>query len=366
MATALRLSTICPTDPTESSRDTDGDYESNEASSHLFVFLSVYTYLAPVLVLCGGLGNISALLVLLRPCFNGHSMSLYLSVFAGANTVYLFAGFGLEWLSQAAALPLVAHLADWTCRVWRFAFEVVRHLPDWLLVAAVADRLVATRPSLAFHRAAYCKRFVAKVVVVGVSVGVTSVGIHAMWTYGKTETGDCEIDQRDFEAASVAWPLFSAVTLSYVPKLILLVTTPLLATEFLLQLRRRKTTTTTTTHSASEESGDSTVQTSYTACCVCSAVCFLVCTVPPDLVNVYWYASPPEDVEAWQLSVVVCSMVTCFQSGTTFVWYFVCIGKVRLEFAAAFRRILKCRNSETLIAIEAFRLCAEPSEIVQL
>lgn len=318
--------------------DTSYDYFDSTPPEVLLLLLRFQTFLPPLLIVLGTLGNLSSLLTLHRPSLSRHSISLYLSAYLLSSTVYLYAGCGLDWLSHMTGLPNVSHLADWTCRIWKFVFGVVRHSVDWLLVAMVTDRTLSTRRALATYRSALCTPFVARVAIIGVFIGLTVVAIHAMWVYGlaKGVDGSCGIDEGQQDLGSIAWPWLSAVTLSYLPNAIVLLLTPLLTVQHLggrLCRHRKKTTGDVESAVNRNDDDDSSIQSGFTLCCICTSFTFLLCTVPANLVNILWYVNPP-DVLTLYASFVICSMVTCVQSSVTFVWCYLCVRNVRTEFLA--------------------------------
>lgn len=338
----------------------DTSYDYFESSTELLILIQFQTYLPPLLIVTGSLGNLSAFLALQRPTLARHSMGLYLSAYIIVSTAYLYAGCGLDWLSHITGLPNVSHLADWTCRLWKFVFGVVRHSVDWLLVAMVTDRVIATRRALATYRSSLCTPFVARVAVIGVFVGLTSIAIHAMWIYGRAKDPDglCGIDERQRDLGSIAWPWLSAVTLSYIPNILVLVLAPLLTVEYLIGLRSRKNPSADVESSVNRNDAEDSIQSGFTLCCICTAFTFLLCTVPANLVNIFWYVNPP-DLLTWYASFATCSMVTCVQSSVTFVWCYLCVRNVRAEFRAMLGEICeRCsswrrRIAETFAGVNA-------------
>lgn len=339
-------------------------YDYFESSTELYFLVRFQSYLPPLLIITGSLGNIAPILALHRPGLAHHSIGLYLSAYLVVSTGYLYAGCGLDWLSHVTGLPNVSHLADWTCRLWKFVFGVVRHSVDWLLVAMVTDRVIATRRALAAYRPVLCTTFVARVAIVGVFVGLTVIAIHAMWIYGLTmdPDGSCGIDERQRDLGSIAWPWLSAVTLSYIPNTLALVLTPLLTVDYLGGLwrsrrrRRRRRDPGAVDDDvegpAGERNGDAfesveeSIQSGFTLCAICTAFTFLFCTVSANLVNIFWYVNPP-DLLTWYTSFATCSMVSCLQSSATFVWCFLCVRNVRSEFRVLLGEI--CERCSCLI-----------------
>ncbi len=190
------------------------------------------TFLPPLFVLVGSIGNILAVVALTRKHMLHNSVCFYLAVLGVIDTIILYVGCGLDWLSFVSETTQVPNLADPVCRVWTFLFNTIMAMMSWLTVAALVDRfLVMWHPIKAQY---ICTVFLAKVMTVMILVALVSVCIHAMWTmqlagYAGPDTATYFCVHRESTDFMIAiWPLIQATLTSYLPMVLAIVFTLLL------------------------------------------------------------------------------------------------------------------------------------------
>ena len=178
----------------------------------------------PILIVLATLGNVLLLLSWLHERMRQHSMGLYLGVLVITNTILLYLGYGLQWISYTSLTPHLANLTDELCKIWQFGFPLLLSLPGWLTVAILIDRfLVLWHPLRAIDMSSV---FTAKVAISAIGVGLLVVNVHAMWTYkllvhAPPYAADpvciVDMDRRDFQ--TTVWPWLAAAFNAYLPML---------------------------------------------------------------------------------------------------------------------------------------------------
>ena len=106
----------------------------------------------------------------------------------------------------------VANLSKWTCSIWTFLTNVLSYCGAWVMVALTVDRcLFLCCPRQA---GSLCSAFVARAVVVSISLLLVVVSVHAMWLYELQPQG-CYISQRASRRYAEAWLWASASLYTY-------------------------------------------------------------------------------------------------------------------------------------------------------
>ena len=183
-------------------------------STEFYIHNVLRTYLPPIMIITASIGNIISFFVLSTKKLKSWSVCVYLSAFAFCNIMVLIVGSGSDWFAHITETPYVANIADWSCRLWQFVFNMILATTSWMVVAMITDRFVAICvPSKA---SVICTKFVAKVICILIVVFLMVFSIHAMWTYELTVNG-CYIDPNQGDFQSISWPYISATLYSYVP-----------------------------------------------------------------------------------------------------------------------------------------------------
>ncbi|XP_064599485.1 kappa-type opioid receptor-like [Liolophura sinensis] len=160
-------------------------------------------YVPPILTLIGTLGNIFLLVVMRHKDFGTLSVFVYLRALAVSNTVVLYVSTLVPWACFMASQPHIADWTDWGCRLWTFVVNVLGHSPVWFAVGMVIDRyIVVWHPNKALE---ICSVFISKIVIITILTGLTTISVHAMWTY-ELDNFICVIPQYPDDIHSMAWP----------------------------------------------------------------------------------------------------------------------------------------------------------------
>ena len=289
-------------------------------SSEFKILQILQLYVPPILIVFGSIGNVLAFVVLTRKHMRHSSICFYMAMFAITNTIILYIGCGLEWVAHVTNQPYIANLADWTCKVWQFLFNVIRYSSFWLVVAMTADRVIRIwHPNMANT---FCTVFMAKAVTISISVGLVVVSVHSMWIFELIPHSGCTIDpkQRDFE--TTVWPWIAASLSSYIPTLFIMILTILLVIGVYLYENRPET---------------EPNMTRFTRVTLCLAIFFLICTLPTQVINFIEY-SKPHWLENYQATArlylikMVCQVMACFYTSVCFVFYFLLVPAFRADF----------------------------------
>ena len=288
-------------------------------------------FVPPVFIIVGSIGNVLAFVVLTRKNVRQWSVCFYLSVYVVTNTLVLYIGCGLQWVSQITNLPHIVNLADWSCRVWQFLFTVILYSTWWIMVAMSVDRfLVLWLPSRAQQ---WCTVFMAKVATIIIYVGIIVINIHAMWTYDYEPTlGQCYNPPGD--TYPFVWALVQATLNSYVPILLIFIFIIAMTIGLIMPSVRSQLVP---------------VQEQLTITTLLTALCFLLLVLPGITINLLeysltqWVTSNVRHYYKWQLARTLGQALWCFNCSVTFVIYFASMPMLRSELWHLMRR-LKCNK----------------------
>ena len=189
----------------------DYDYESNTVSpvfaagnSSMSSFdacievlaNSLHTYYTPFLVLLGSIGNIISVYVFYVSKLRMHSTSLYLSVLAISDSVFLLQLLP-PWLN-AMQITNLFHRPGF-CQVFVYSTYASCCCSAWLVVAFTIERFVAVLYPL--RRSRMCTVARAKTVI-GVLVLGSMVANLPVLKYASPSVNDCNIDSDYIEVAA--------------------------------------------------------------------------------------------------------------------------------------------------------------------
>ena len=95
-----------------------------------------------MMILTGTLGNLTSLIVLLRPNMRGKSVYLFLLFLAIADTTVLYISAFKTWIRKISGFELL-NVNDWSCRIVIFLILLSQQLAAWIVVLVTIDRFVA-------------------------------------------------------------------------------------------------------------------------------------------------------------------------------------------------------------------------------
>ena len=288
-------------------------------STQFIIGQILWTYVIPVLIVLGTIGNALACAVLMRKNVNQWSMCRYMSAYAVINTIILYINCGLDWMSQVTEVTYISNLSDWMCRVWQFIFNVILYLSGWIVVAMVMDRfLIVWSP----HKAQQvCTVFISKLVLIGIFVGLVVVSVHAMWTYKLFENYGCIVDIRE-DIQTKTWPIVSAALYSYIPIIIILILTFLIIFGLI---------------HPNLNNNCPAVQEKFTHLTVALALTYLGFSLPTIIINLIEYFCSSDWIQAYDvrlqllLARSVGQVLGCLNAAVSFLLYFAFTPLLRRE-----------------------------------
>ncbi len=286
------------------------------------------TYVPPLLIVIGSIGNVLAFVVLTRKNLRQWPICYYLSILTIVNTLVLYFGCGLDWLSYVTGIPYIVALADWICRIWQFMFNVIRYFTNWLMAAMTIDRfLTMWLPHKAQH---LCTVFMAKVVTIIILIGLIVISVHALWIF-ELVNGRCSFGiHGEFHTLETVWPWVSAVMYSYVPTVIVFVMMSLM----LIGLCHPNVCLDPTP-----------AQNRFTAIVIILAILFILLTLPMIIINLIQYGKPPwmanqnAMIKLW-MAAEISQVLSCINHSVTFVLYFAMLPMLRTELCCMVQRLV--------------------------
>ena len=312
-------------------------YWSDSVERHITNWMQ--TYVPPLLILFGTIGNILSFWALRRSpkqC----SVFFYMALYALTNTLNLYVACGLSWISHITGTPYIANLADWLCKVWQFFFSVMRYTSTWLVLAMVFDRFVYLAiPSWAHS---FCTKFTAKILSCLIITVLVVIGIHAMWTYELTESHGCIIDneRRDFQ--TIVWPWFAASMHTYLPTIFIIAFDAVIIIKLVLLSLRPY-----------QKRNFSPVQEQLTKVVLVISITFLVLSLPTILLNLITYLAPREFIHDPKnyIQILFASSVSQFLlfilCSINFPLYFLSLPMLRAEFIQIIKQVTRQASNET-------------------
>ncbi|XP_071175975.1 C-C chemokine receptor type 3-like [Mytilus edulis] len=171
------------------------------------------TWVPPILIVLGSIGNILTLLIMRRPPFCHYAISFYITAYAVSSLLAIYLFLGSEWIAFLAHAKTIDDQTDWLCRLWQFISRAITYSSIWFVVAMTIDRYIIIWQ--AKHVSSMCTLFMAKFVAVIIMVGLVVISIHAMWLH-ELMMGKCYFFHNE-DLHAIIWPWVSASFYSYIP-----------------------------------------------------------------------------------------------------------------------------------------------------
>ena len=106
--------------------------------------LKVYNIIMPTIILIGFVGNALILVVMCSRKFDKTSTSIYLTVLAVGDSLFLFAGPLMDILPSAFGLDIDLRTIDISaCWILKFLIYWARHMSSVCLISITLERLIA-------------------------------------------------------------------------------------------------------------------------------------------------------------------------------------------------------------------------------
>lgn len=292
------------------------------------------TWVPPILIILGSIGNILTILVMRRPPFCHYSISFYIAAYAFTSLLTLYLFLGSEWVAFIAKVKTIDNQSDWLCRLWQFISRAITYSSIWFVVAMTIDRYIIIWQSK--HVPSMCTIFMAKFVAVIIMVGLVVISIHAMWLYELM--GQCYFFHNE-DLHAVIWPWMSASFYSFIPLTLIFIFDVLILTGLCLKRPAK-----------SRHNEQLPMVLTYTTL-VLSMVYFIF-VIPPTVINVVDSTFPPSWLHdrKFRIQLAKARIISHFiATGNTVTIFYICLffsRTFRTELTGYFRDLMdKIRGS---------------------
>lgn len=103
---------------------------------------SIVTYLFPLVVLLGTIGNVMSFIVLMRRRMRTTSVYFFLMVLAVADTLVLYISAFKTWIREITEWELMVY-NNFACQTVVFLMLFSQHMAAWTVVLVTVDRFIA-------------------------------------------------------------------------------------------------------------------------------------------------------------------------------------------------------------------------------
>ena len=170
------------------------------------------TFLYPLFLLLGTLGNAAALVLLRHLSIQAWSSCFYLAVLAVVDLVVLYIRCGGAWLLKVGGVNpyhRVMSSSDAMCKTFLFVLNMLLQMWPWLMVALGVELLISTRYPLKTYR--LCTRERARATVLLITILLVCLNLNFFWTWGLLETQGGKmcayIEEFSMEFMDYIWPI---------------------------------------------------------------------------------------------------------------------------------------------------------------
>ena len=296
------------------------------------VYIMIFTYISPFLILIGTVGNILSLFVMRSKYFRKAPSSFILSALACTDTGVLLCGVTRHWVIAITDYAVdIRHMALVSCWTHFFFIYVLWELSSWSLALLTLERMASVRWPFKAKEMFSKKRMIIAWTTVALSLSVINVHWFVTVEY---RDGRCY----DVDASRVfmhhIWPWVDLLLSSLVP-LLIIVTCNIIIISTLLKARKlRKDQMKVTTDDESA---------SITAMLIGISITFFVATMPACVYLIgynYWPTVTYEQQYAGWTTWGVSLMAYYCSSSTNFIVYCISGAKFRRALVA----VLCCRE----------------------
>ncbi len=188
------------------------------------ISMAIVTYLFPVVIATGTVGNCVSFIVLMRRRLRNTSAYVYLAGLACADNGVLLLSAFKTWIRAVFKWELL-HVSDAGCKIIMCLFLVSLHLSAWLIVAMTTDRFVVVW--LPFKSSILCNGKRAKVTTACLVIVMIIYNLHVFWTLGlRSYNGGkitaCGPSHEDYFMTEI-FPYLKLVSYSILPFTIVLI-----------------------------------------------------------------------------------------------------------------------------------------------
>ncbi|CAF0784918.1 unnamed protein product [Adineta steineri] len=128
---------------------------SDVRKENLFSLIAkhIHLYIYPLFILMGILGNsLSCFIMFLNVRRSGYPTSLYLTILAFVDCLFLLGSAIPDWLAQVDYKLDIKHLSDFSCRFVYWFGHFTTHLSAGLVVGVTVERFIAVQYPLIAHK----------------------------------------------------------------------------------------------------------------------------------------------------------------------------------------------------------------------
>ncbi|KAK2148427.1 hypothetical protein LSH36_498g00061 [Paralvinella palmiformis] len=201
------------------------------------------TYLPPILILLGTIGNVLSVIILSRRSLRKQSTYFYLATLSSADTVVLYVGLLRIWLGEILGQD-IRDRSDWSCRIISFLGYTISDFSGWLIIAVTLERFFAVR--YPFRVSGSRGRQRALKVVGAMLLLMSLVNCHFFWSvrvvymkHGDEYTAKCHCTEPYLKLIDDVWPWVDALIYSFLPFVVILVLNTLIIRQLVRARRRR-------------------------------------------------------------------------------------------------------------------------------
>ena len=202
--------------------------EGHKNRTEYIIAIGIVTYIWPLIVVCGTLGNILSFCVLMRQAMSDTSVYFYLAMLALADIGVLILSAFKTWIRVVTGFELL-HVSGVTCKVIMYVFLICLHMSAWFVIAVTVDRFIVIWLPLRNHRArtanplgpqVYSDTQQCKFVSIGMLFILLVYNGHLLWTINlQAHPGElytCSYSQNNYFMVTV-YPVMKLLSYCIVP-----------------------------------------------------------------------------------------------------------------------------------------------------
>ncbi|PVD21427.1 hypothetical protein C0Q70_19600 [Pomacea canaliculata] len=190
------------------------------------------TYVPPVLIVLGTLGNIVSFIVLRRRAMCKVSSYLYLASLAVADSLVLYIGLLRLWLIELIEVDF-HNSSDWVCKLMVSFGYIASDLSVWMIIAVTVERYIVV--CFPLRACTMCNTNRAKVVICFIALLIFCINIHFFWTVSLVEDSNnvtnCQATPSHIYLVDEIWPWVDACFYSFLPFVTILILNILIISE---------------------------------------------------------------------------------------------------------------------------------------
>ncbi|XP_063416038.1 C-C chemokine receptor type 1-like [Mytilus trossulus] len=174
---------------TFSSTITNQTFSENEVRALKIAESYVWTYVSPVLIVVGILGNCLNLAVLKKLRFWRRTPLFLLFILAITDITVLLDGLLRYWIEYTFKLD-IRTLSDASCKINLFVLYFAMQYSSWVLVCLIIDRFIKTNFPFLYMRVATIRK--TSIIALAAFIILAGINMHFFWTNGiKGKNGAC-------------------------------------------------------------------------------------------------------------------------------------------------------------------------------